>query len=241
MSMSKLAFAAAVALGPLALTACKHDDAPTEPIAPVLVAIGGNAQSGFVDSVLPLAFVVRVKDRSNRGVPDVPIEWRITSGAGDLASVADGTPFTVTDSRGLAAVSLRPTALGFVTVAASTATLPGALATFSAFARRVPDVVIHIDPGFDCGDPSTFRGPDNSSDDTVKVGAVVEWVYGVQASPFFNCTAVVQSTTAPLGGSPFVGLMDLGGRFQFVPEVAGTWDYVDANNGGRGTLTAVAP
>jgi hypothetical protein len=252
MNMSKLAstqfipnkfrtFAAALALGPLALAACSKQDAPTGPIEPRMIAVGGNAQAGFVDSVLPLAFVVRVNDRSNRGVPGVPIEWRITSGTGDLVSVDDGAPFTVTDARGLAAVSVRPTAPGTITVTASTTTVPGALATFTAFARRVPDVVIHIDPGFDCGDPSTFRGPDSSSDVTVRVGAVVEWVYAESATSFFPCMAVVQSDTVPPGGAPFVGLLDVGARFQFVPEVEGTWVYVDANNGGRGTLTARVP
>ena len=241
MNMRKLAFAAAMALGPVAVVACKQD-APTVPIDPKLVAIAGDSQAGFVDSVFPLAFIVRINDgSSSRGVPNVPIAWQITSGAGELVNVNDGTPITVTDARGFASVSIRPTVLGAITVTASTATLPGALATFTAFARRVPDVVIRVDPGFDCGDPSTFKGPDGSSDVSVPVGALVEWVYAESAVSTFPCMAVVKSDTVPLGGAPFVGILNVGDRFQFVPDVAGTWGYFDANNGGRGTLTARAP
>ena len=240
MNMNKLAFAAAIALGPLALVACNRD-APTDPIEPRIVASGGNAQAGYVDSVFPSAFVVQVNDRTRKGVPDVRVEWTITSGAGELVNVKDEGPFTLTDARGFASVSVRPTVLGAITVTASTAAVPGVLATFTAFARKAPDIVIHIQPGLNCGDPSTFRGPDGSSDVTVPVGALVEWVYAESYSSTFPCMAVVQSDTVPVGGTPFVGLLNGGDLFQFVPKVAGTWEYGDVNNGGRGTLTARAP
>jgi hypothetical protein len=34
--------------------------------------------------------------------------------------------------------------------------------------------------------------------------------------------------------------MNLQDHFQFVPDVVGTWTFIDATNGGRGTLTVQA-
>lgn len=36
------------------------------------------------------------------------------------------------------------------------------------------------------------------------------------------------SSTTPPGGAPFdSGTLEAGARFQFVPDVAGTWEYFD--------------
>jgi hypothetical protein len=227
---------AASALGLLTLAACSHD-APTTAVAePRIIVVSGSEQLGFVDSLLPAAFVIELADGTGHGVPNATVDWQVTSGAGDLLRVTDGAPFTTTDRFGRAAVVLRPTTLGRVTVTASASTLPGATATFAAFARRVPDVVVDIVPGFDCGDPSSFEGPDGSSTVTVRVGEVVEWVYATFVTPAWGCTARLRSLLVPPAGLTVDATLNPGERFQFIPEVAGTWLFGDANNGGRGTL-----
>lgn len=235
--MRPLTFATAtISFGLFGLVACHHD-APTQSVEPRIVAERGNAQTGYIDTRLPVDFVVRVSGPDGEGVPNVSIDWRVTSGAGELVAV--GLPMTVTDASGRAAVSLRPTALGAITVTASTPALPGALATFTAFATKAPDVVIRILPGFDCGDPSTFVGPDGTNDVIVRVGAVVEWVYSVSGNG--TCSAQLRSTTVPPGGASIDAFLGPQDRFQFVASVAGTWTVADVSNGGGGTVTAEAP
>ena len=227
---------AVAALGLLTLAACSHD-APTTAVAePRIIVVSGSGQSGFVDSLLPVAFVIEIADGTGHGIPNATVDWQVTSGAGDLLRVTSGAPFTTTDRFGRAAVVLRPTTLGPVTVTASAPALPGATATFAAFGRRVPDVVVDIVPGFDCGDPSSFEGPDGSSTVTVRVGDVVEWVYAKYVTPAWGCTARLRSLVAPAAGSTVDATLSPGERFQLIPEVAGTWVFGDANNGGGGTL-----
>ena len=240
MSNKSLRVTIALGLGALAIVSCSHDAAPTRPVAASrIIAVTGSVQSGYVGSVLALPLVVQA-DNGTRGVPNVPIEWRVTSGAGDLVSVRDGVSFTVTDPTGHASVLLRPTAPGAISVTASSPIVPGRVAAFNALVLPVPGVVIRILPGFDCGNASTFEGPDGSSDVTVPVGMVVEWVYADKAASW-PCSANIQSTQVPVGGAPLGATLAAHERFQFVPTVAGTWVYVDAENGGRATLTAVAP
>jgi hypothetical protein len=55
---------------------------------------------------------------------------------------------------------------------------------------------------------------------TVPVGTTVEWsILGVEE-------ARIASTSEPTGGEPFdSGTLAGGERFQFVPGVAGTWEF----------------
>ena len=79
-----------------------------------------------------------------------------------------------------------------------------------------------------------------SNDVTVPVGAKVEWQYAEWL--FQSCEARITSISVPPGGEAFdSGIIKPGLPFQFVPRVAGTWEYIDAINGGSGKLTARAP
>ena len=163
------------------------------------------------------------------------VTWSNT-GAGSLLS----SPTSVTAGNGAATVALTTSTVRTTyTVTATddqgiTGVSGGISTTFS-----VAYVVIHFGPYFDCtpfNDPSEFQ----SSDVTVPVGAVVEWVYANWLDA--SCKARITSSSVPPGGEPFdSGIIGPGQPFQFVPRVAGTWEYVDAINGGRGTLTARAP
>jgi hypothetical protein len=80
----------------------------------------------------------------------------------------------------------------------------------------------------------------DSGDVTVLVGAKVEWQYAEYLSQ--SCEARITSISVPPGGEAFdSGIIKPGLPFQFVPRMAGTWEYVDAINGGSGKLTAKAP
>ena len=220
-----------------AAVACGRSE-PTRPTDPRIAASAGNSQTAYVDDTLLFPLVVTVDDGRRHGMPNVPIEWRVTAGSAELVSRSGFLASATTNGSGHAGIGVRPTALGTITITATTPLVPGATATFTAFATRGTDVVIRIGPGFDCGDPSSFAGPDGSSDVTVPVGAVVEWDYIIEGPGNWPCQAHVQSLARPVGALGFDALLGRGERFQFVPTVAGTWEFTDANNGGRGTLTA---
>jgi hypothetical protein len=72
------------------------------------------------------------------------------------------------------------------------------------------------------------------------LGARVTWVYMEWVHP--ACTARVVSTLEPPGGTPFdSGILRPGQPFTFVPNVVGTWEFIDELNGGSGRLTVEAP
>ncbi|MEO8621609.1 MAG: hypothetical protein ABI625_11120 [bacterium] len=238
---------AALIFASLALVACGHDtpmQASGDSHLPArIVLIDGDGQLGHVDSVLPRTWIVQVTDSSKRGVANVPIDWRITSGSGTLVSARTGVPFAVTDESGFATVSFLPTAPGFLTVSASLSTVRGALVTFTGSAWRTPDVVIRlVAKGIECGDGSTtFEGPDGKSTVTVRVGATVELDFGPQGYSGYDCQALILFTTLPAGAAPVDMVIPFGVRNQFVPQVPGTYVFVDNNNwtgnpGPRGTL-----
>jgi hypothetical protein len=223
------------------VTACGAD-ASTQPprLGTRIVDAGGNGQMAYADTILPKAFVVQVKGPDNKGVAGVPVEWRITSGAGELLPAHDSVLIAATDASGLSSVTVRPSTLGLFTVNASTPASPGVGITFSASIRQRPDVVIRIQPGFDCGDPSTFVGPDSTSDVNVAVGALIEWTYPVSGFGGYTCTARLRTLTTPVGGTTFDQLLPINEVFQFRVDAVGVWTYSDALNGGTGSLTVRA-
>lgn len=238
----------ATVFGWFLLAACGAES-PLDPEALVsrIMIHSGDDQVGPAGSKLPLPLAVQVTDSGDRGVPDVRIHWQLTSGTGELRSWPEDLPltqpFTVSDRYGVARVLFRPTEPGTSTVAAWVAGLEGSPAIFAINAILPADVVIRFGAIFDCYgspstmDPSRFLGPDGSSDVTVEVGATVDWIYGEWMGP--GCRAQVVSTSVPAGGEPIdSGIIRPGQHFRFVPDVAGTWEFTDAINGGSGTLTA---
>jgi Bacterial Ig-like domain (group 1) len=238
-SISRPMFALLV-LGSVA--AC--DKVPTEqPVASHIAIFGGDDQVANAGSSLANPLSVRVTDGGGRGLPNVKVDWQITSGEGEFLSASDGRPliqsFSVTNTDGVARVLVQFTVPGTSTVAASVAGLQGPPLTFTATVFKPADVVIRFGPFFDCtplSDTSVFV----SNDVTVPVGAKVEWQYAEWL--FQSCEARITSISVPHGGEPFdSGIIKPGLPFQFVPRMAGTWEYVDAINGGSGKLTARAP
>jgi len=237
-SLSHKALPFVAALSVALLTLACGSDTPTQParLGTRIVDVGGNGQMAIVDSTLPQAFAIQVKGPDNKGLRDVPVEWRITSGAGEFLPGHESMLTTTTEASGISTVTVRPTQTGLFTVVASTSGSPGPAVSFTASVRRKPDVVIRILPGFDCGDPSTFVGPDSSTDVIIPVGALIEWTYPVTGFSGYTCTARLKTLTAPPGGTFFDQLLPINDVFQFRVDAVGTWTYTDALNGGVGII-----
>ena len=103
-----------------------------------LAAVAGDAQTAAVATRLPQDLYVKVADRHGDGVPGVAVAFAVTAGHGVLT-----TPAVNTDSTGRASAGLTlDTQVGAVTVTATSARLPGALAHFSATAQPGPTTVL---------------------------------------------------------------------------------------------------
>jgi hypothetical protein len=198
----------------------------------------GKAGEWFDGFQVSHAFEVRVTDGQGSPVPYMAVTWAITSGDGWLdgcrppfGNPAHRTTRTRPEDgmRGTASTYFGLTTFGTSTVAAAVPI--GALVSPVTFTVRVTALVINL--GEDIwGNGTGFFGPDHSSDVTAPVGATVEWVNHFES-------ARIVSTSAPPDGASFdSGELSQGERFVFVPDVAGTWEYVDQVSGLTGTLTA---
>jgi hypothetical protein len=214
------------------------DDAVPDPGPPTtgataIAMVSGSDQVGKAGESLEMPFSVQVTDTAGEAVRHVHVYWSITSGAGHFPVPGGQASWTGTD--GIATMGFLPTALGTSTVSAAAAGLEGSPVSFTTEATiLVIRLGRRFNPwtGFE-GDP-VFIGPEGGSDVTVPVGTPVEWsvIGGVEAGR-------IASTSEPPGGEPFdSGLLNQGERFQFVPDVAGTWEYEDRVSGATGTLTA---
>ncbi len=180
---------------------------------------------------------MRVTDAHGVGVAAVPVTWSVTSGGGRvLASGRDGwlepVATTATRSDGTTEVTFLPTRVGRSSVTATVATLAGEQAIFTTEATVL---VIHN------GAWGVFLAPNDSTDVAVPVGTAVEWLNDWPA------IVEIKSTSVPPGGAWFDLILAEGERVQFVPGVAGSWEwtYQYLNDAGealspveRGTLTA---
>lgn len=182
-------------------------------------------------------FEILVEDDLGDPVPGAQVRWEVTSGGGHLSHLHPGCfseepapGVLITRSAigrdggpvGSGRVQFRPTAFGISTITASVTGTQSPPATFTVDAT----VLLILLAG------STFYGPDAASDVDVPVGATVEWL--AQAS-----SARIVSSSTPPGGTPFdSGDLTSLESFQFVPDVAGTWSFVDQVSGAEGTLTA---
>lgn len=212
----------------------------TEPVPAIMVALSGDGQLALAGEILH-PFAVSVSDASCEAVAGVRVSWAITGGAGllcldSLTDCEGGARSVITDERGRARIRFRPFQRGDATVTASVA---GFEVSPVAFTTRVDGVLIRLSPLFDCtgsSDPVRFSDPLGSRDVAVPVGTRVAWEYDASLAP--GCTARVVSTAAPAGQGFDSGVLSPGERFEFVPSVAGTWEFEDQVSEGRGTLTA---
>jgi hypothetical protein len=232
-------------------------DSATEPAplpAPAfIVMVSGDHQESMAGQYLSDQFVVRVTDERGEGVGGVPVIWSVSSGAGDLrplryAYPASGEPATSLSLtsllNGTSRLRLRPTALGTTQVSAEVDGLQGSPVTFTTQATRLLIFLSGVgwvagsldDECLEAGGDG-FIGPDGTSHADVPVGTPVAWDYTAG-----TCGGHIVSISAPPGGGHFDSWAShLGGSdliLEFVPDVPGTWEYVDEISGATGTLTA---
>jgi hypothetical protein len=230
----------------LLVSACRDATKSTQPVQSSLIIYGGNNQLGF-DTVSTLAAPLAVRLTSgDRAAVGVRVQWQVVGGAGEFTSFPDGLPIagnaTNTGPDGVTAVFFRPRSLGTNTITASvTGATPAEFHTVTNPVLLPPDVLINAGPLFDCTgglDPTKYwLGSDTR--DTVLSARVGQRV-GVRYAPYLLpvCTARFKTTAVPLGGTPFdSGIIHAGDTFEFKPDVAGAWTFVDPINGGSGTLT----
>ena len=191
-----------------------------------IVIVSGNDQETKANLRLDEPLVVRVTDEQGHGVASIPVEWKVTSGSGSWS--CSGDDCLLSDGNGLAQVSFYPRSVGTTTVTASVAGLQASPATFTV---EVRGLVIWIGASRNWG---FAIYPDHV---TVPVGTTIEW----WSEPSYSIT----STSVPPGGESFAsGVLGSSKRFEFVPVVAGTWEYrvreYDAempNGGAEGVAT----
>jgi hypothetical protein len=242
------------AAAPLSLAGCNGSEPTPAARHPAQITIvAGDNQSAPLGTILPAPFAVRVTDDDGVPVPNIRVHWTLASGVGDFLSwrgnrlelLPESAPFTLTGDDGVAEVSFRPLIAGTVVVSA---TIDEEQLSSPPFAVEVEPRIgaeISFGPLFDCyptpsSDTSRFEGPDRGSDVVVLVGETVQWVYADWLPAV--CTSRIVSRSGPPDGRPIdSGILGPGSGFRFVPEVAGTWVFTDAINGGSGTLTARAP
>lgn len=206
----------------------------TDPGATLAIVSGdGQERTAAYAMIDGEAFVAQVRDGEGNPVSHVPVTWSVASGEGWLANwfpPCSDEPVTRTGNYGDGATYMEfvPTVFGMSTVSAAVAGAQGSPVTFT-----VDATLLVINFGFDYwSGENYFTGPKLTSAVTVPVGAVVEFRN-------FNPAARIRSTVTPPGGASLdSGPLSEGERFQFVPEVAGTWKLVDENSGATGSLTA---
>jgi Tol biopolymer transport system component len=215
--------------------------------------VSGNdqeASAGLLFADEPL--VVRVKDGRGAPVPNVSVIWGVPSGDVVLGNACSQTviddwseeeqAFTAswtfwaarTGPDGTAAVEYRPRALGTSEVNARILGHGNGdwMTDGVTFTLETTSLVIGLSRDPSDGGAPTFLGPHLTSDAGVPVGGVVEFWNG-------ESTARIASTSSPAGAASFdSGPLQRDERFRFVPDVAGTWEFVDEVSGATGTLTA---
>jgi hypothetical protein len=225
------------------VAACGDDartptDIREEGIPTLLVQVSGDLQAGKAGVVLPQPFVVRVLDQNGRGLRGVAVRWE---GAGDVLDLTDHVVqhvFTLTDVNGFAAVRFEPHDQGRVEVVASL--VHGSIGSVS-FVADVAGIVVWIGAdsinGFYTSSGTVLR------DIAVLVDAPVEWNLDSWWGPN---RAHIAATSAPEGGVGFdSGVFGFGSApsiereaccFEFVPTVAGVWEFENRITGARGRL-----
>jgi len=227
--------------------ACHDATTSMAPVPSSLAIYGGNNQVAF-DTLPHLGspLAVRVTGDS-RAFVGVRVQWSVVAGAGELTSFPTGSPLadnaSITGPDGVTSVFFRPRSLGTNTVVAAVdGATPVQFHAVMDPSLIPPQVLIEAGPVFDCTggyDPTGYWIA--TTRDTVLSAGVGQRV-GLLYAPYLlpACTAQFKSTTVPPGGTPFdSGVIHAGDTFVFKPDVAGTWTFVDAINGGTGKLTVV--
>lgn len=213
----------------------------TDPGARIEIVGGAEQDGAFGAWEQHNALTVRVTDGEGRGVAHVPVAWarsplngilRRSGCFGSLGAQAITRPHESEEpaGQGYTGLVFLPKSLGTSTVTASLAGVDGTTVVFTV---NTATVIVGLADDVWYGGPG-FVGPGFSPDVTVPAGVTVEFHN-------INATARIKSTSVPPGGASFdSGTLVPDARFRFVPDVTGTWQFVDEISGETGTLTVTA-
>ena len=207
-----------------------------------LTLVSGNNQNVFAglvvrDHIEP--FVVGVIDGEGNPVQHAAVEWNIESGHGSFRPPGDCS--FRTNANGEAAMVFDPRSMGMSVISAAVHGVSGPPVEFDAEAEGVAIGLVELEVwwdtytsfvGFDYN-PLSWPGFPNAT--------VVSWGIGGKVE-FWNeiAEAHIISTEVPPGGTSFdSGTLIHGDRFSFVPDAAGSWEFVDTVSGARGWLTTI--
>lgn len=209
----------------IAVVACAcGTDGPTElppvnhpPDPPVIqrsiTVVSGDSQSGKAGAPLARPFVVRVTDAAGRAVPSAAVTWVVMGGEGRYPGrfmpAWDTVAVMLTGPDGVAQIDFWLNRLGTTTVAASLTAVPEVQATFTMDAT----VMVISNLGW------PWAGFSVPYPESVPVGTPVEWLnYAIDS-------VQIAPVTIPPGGEVFGRTMLEQERADFVPNVAGTWEW----------------
>ena len=126
----------------------------TQEIPTTLTITGGNEQKGIPNRQLTDPLVVRVLDADDKGVANVGVTFRVSTGQGKLSSRATGQSVdVVTNSEGFAEAPFTPTSPGTLTIQASVAGLDPV--AFTVNAGQPPAKLLKVSGDPQSGQPGT--------------------------------------------------------------------------------------
>jgi hypothetical protein len=213
----------------------------SDPSAKLTLVSGNNRNvlAGFVARNQIEPFVVGLIDGEGNPVQHAAVEWNIESGHGSLRSPGDCS--FRTNAKGEAAMVFDPRSMGMSVISASLYGVSGPPVEFDVEAEGVAIGLVELEVwwdtytsfvGFDYN-PLSWPGFPNPTVVSWRIGGTVEFRNEI-------AEAHIISTEVPPGGTSFdSGTLIQGGRFSFVPDAAGTWEFLDTVSGARGWLTTI--
>jgi plastocyanin len=149
---------------PVTFNATANADAATD-----LQKNGGDLQTGVINTVLATPVSVKAVDQFGNGVPNVAVDWAVTSGTAGLVPINGNT-----DGSGISnsTVTIGGTA-GAIVITATSGGLNGSPQTFNLTASP-PPIPVSVGSNFFT---SGSNGTTNPAIDTVAAGGAVQWTW----------------------------------------------------------------
>lgn len=139
----------------------------TADVATDLQKNGGDLQTGVINTVLATPVSVKAVDQFGNGVPNVAVDWAVTSGTAGLLPVNGNTNALGISS---STVTIGGT-VGPIVITGTSNGLNGSPQTFNLTAAPTPLVVTVANFSF----TSVHNGTSNPAIDTIPVGGAIKW------------------------------------------------------------------
>jgi hypothetical protein len=232
--------AAPISDPPIVVDSTPKVGAPTN-----LVRLSNDTLSGMVGVFVGQPAEIEVRDANGRAVPNAVVQWTLTGASASLCSAAGTDCDTVsralhTDNNGRVRAYIRPQGFGTTTLRATVFPGDGRPPSIASvtFTLSVIGIRVNLSPFWDCGmvsDPVLFVDYKWSTALRVPVGAIVQFEFASWLGD--GCRGRVLSATVPPGGQLFdSGDLTPGERREFIPRVAGRWEFRETYTNGLGVL-----